>query len=257
MASNRPKTRNDFKSYILRKTGVPYHKPFITDEQLEDTINDALRFYGENCNEGTTMKYYNLDTSSQAREYNLMDLLPNTTIFAVEEVIDTSGFGTLYPTVFGLTQTDIDFLFSLGRLEGNNLVDFELQLQRISAVRKIVSEKFHWHYNFNTGIFTIDSGVPELRKLGLILDVIVDYDGKSGGTGNIWTDRLLQDYTLGMVLVQMSRNMGRYSNFSIPGGGVVNFEDLRTEGQELINNVKEEVFEKGNSDPSIFYVHMG
>ncbi|HIB88314.1 TPA: hypothetical protein EYO57_14135, partial [Candidatus Poribacteria bacterium] len=53
-----PTTREEFKTYCLRRLGWPVIEVNVDDLQLEDRIDDALRFWKEYHFDGTEMIYY-------------------------------------------------------------------------------------------------------------------------------------------------------------------------------------------------------
>lgn len=53
-----PTSRAEFKDYILRRLGAPVIEINVSDEQIEDRIDDALKFYQDYHFDGTEKIYY-------------------------------------------------------------------------------------------------------------------------------------------------------------------------------------------------------
>jgi hypothetical protein len=53
-----PATRADFKEYCLRKLGKPVIEINVDDDQVEDRIDEALRYYWDYHFDGTDKQYY-------------------------------------------------------------------------------------------------------------------------------------------------------------------------------------------------------
>lgn len=53
-----PKTRSEFKEYCLRKLGKPVLEINVDDDQVEDRIDEALKYYYDYHYDGTSKQYY-------------------------------------------------------------------------------------------------------------------------------------------------------------------------------------------------------
>ena len=53
-----PQTREEFKQFCLRKLGRPVIKIEVDDDQVEDRIDEALRYYWDYHFDGTDKIYY-------------------------------------------------------------------------------------------------------------------------------------------------------------------------------------------------------
>ena len=60
-----PATRNEFKEYCLRKLGKPVIEINVDDDQIEDRIDEALKYYWDYHFDGTEMIYYKHQIPSQ------------------------------------------------------------------------------------------------------------------------------------------------------------------------------------------------
>ena len=53
-----PATRNDFKEYFLRKLGKPVINIEVTEEQIDDRVDEAIKFFNDYHYSGTEKQYY-------------------------------------------------------------------------------------------------------------------------------------------------------------------------------------------------------
>jgi hypothetical protein len=53
-----PATRDDFKAYCLRKLGAPVIEINVDDDQIEDRVDEALKYYWDYHFDGTDKIYY-------------------------------------------------------------------------------------------------------------------------------------------------------------------------------------------------------
>jgi hypothetical protein len=54
-----PATRDDFKEYCLRKLGKPVIEINVDDDQVDDRIDEAIRFYWDYHFDGAEQVHYN------------------------------------------------------------------------------------------------------------------------------------------------------------------------------------------------------
>ena len=73
----RPTNKQELISFIKRKLGYPYVAIEISPEQFDDVLDQSLLWYTQNIDEGQINKFYSLDISSGASNYDLTTLVPN------------------------------------------------------------------------------------------------------------------------------------------------------------------------------------
>jgi len=256
----RPRSKQDFKDWLLRKLGHPYQQIEISPEQLDDVIFEALEFYSLNIYEGSKDKIYRVDlptaASQEPFELDLSVEIPNQTIYSISNIWQSSQFAGVIPSAYGVTQADIDFFFNIGRMvaTSTDLVDYDLTFQHLSAIQKVLNTKIDWDYNFNDSKLSIHSGIQD-TMIFIVATVLVDYEGISNG--RVWTNKFLQDYTVALAKLQWGMNLGpKYSGFNIPGGGTIEAQQMVQEAEDKKLQLEEMAYENLGFDPSAFGIHM-
>src|SRR5688572_20444174 len=72
-----PTNRNEFKSYVLRKLGWPTINIEISDEAIEDRIDEALKFYWDYHFDGAEKTYYKHQITSTDKTNRYITLPEN------------------------------------------------------------------------------------------------------------------------------------------------------------------------------------
>ena len=67
---NRPKNRDEFKDYILRKLGAPVIDIELADSQLDDVIDDAVETFNHFHFDGAFRTYRRIQITTQMIEDN-------------------------------------------------------------------------------------------------------------------------------------------------------------------------------------------
>ena len=62
-----PASRDDFKEYCLRSLGKPVIEINVDDTQVEDRIDQALRFFWDYHFDGSAKLYYKIEVTEQIR----------------------------------------------------------------------------------------------------------------------------------------------------------------------------------------------
>ena len=90
-----PATRNDFKEYCLRKLGKPVIEINVDDDQVEDRIDESLKYYWDYHFDGSEKIYY----KHQITQQNITDryitmpdnILGVVNIFEIGQALNTNN----------------------------------------------------------------------------------------------------------------------------------------------------------------------
>ena len=81
-----PTTKEEFKQYCLRKLGAPVIEINVDDDQVDDRIDEALRYYWDYHFDGSDKIYYKHQIT-QTDIANKYIILPENIIGAVDEIV--------------------------------------------------------------------------------------------------------------------------------------------------------------------------
>ena len=70
----KPTTRLEFKQYCLRKLGWPALKINVTDEQVEDRIDEAISYWQDYHYDGSEIVYYKHKMTAQDIQQGYVDI---------------------------------------------------------------------------------------------------------------------------------------------------------------------------------------
>jgi hypothetical protein len=259
MSKSRPDNKEELKEYIVRKLGGEWHPIELSDDNLEDVIMDALTFYMEQIYDGSKNVVVNLDVQEGTMDYNLRTLVGDG-IFAVTEIV-ASGFQSgILPSAYGLSQSEVQFLFSLGSIPSGGLVDFSIKMQHFEAFNSLYIPKPNWNYNYGTGILTFNADPFKFilnngqARLHLICAQLLDHDGTGGG--RYWANRWLLQYAQALAWINYGINIGKFSGMSNPGGGEVNYQAFIDRGTQMKTDLEQFAYDNLSRNPESFEIHM-
>ena len=72
-----PTTKDEFKEYCLRKLGKPVIEINVDDDQLDDRVDEALRYYWDYHFDGTDKVYYKHQVTQQNKADKYITLPEN------------------------------------------------------------------------------------------------------------------------------------------------------------------------------------
>jgi hypothetical protein len=132
------------KQYILRKLGYPLHQIEITDEQLQDAIEDTLDDYTQFAYAGFIERYVPMQLVAGIQNY----VLPYP-VFGVLGVYDGQGtmMGASQPSnLFSINQFIAADLYKPG-VAKIDILGYELLNQMISTMDLVFSKKVTFDFN--------------------------------------------------------------------------------------------------------------
>lgn len=242
------KNRNDFKSYCLRQLGDGVITINVSDEQLEDCINDSVKWAQEFLDEGNFLTIIAHKITQEDLDNNYFQL--NESILGVKDVLYENGSSSQMFTVSYMTKVGMIDAIShpLGGLSNYYFMKFNL-----SQLDMLINPEKPFRYDYNTNRLYVDinwSGVyNEETYIVFVAYVAVDPDVDT----NLWNNNFLKKYCTARIQRQWGLNLSKYSGISLPGNTTVNGEKILSEANEELERLQKEV-EQYASNPSPMWV---
>lgn len=258
-----PNTKAALRQYIIRKLGGEFGPVELSDDNLEDIIGEAVKFFQENYYEFSKEVLLKIPIDSYLKETNgspkdnIFQYQLDDNIFSINQILRTSALG-IPSTVFGtgtVPSNEIDYIFNAysGNMRNTSYVDLEILLQNYQFVQDQFLEKWLWDYNSNTSILTIKNNVLN-KAADYIYTMATSFDNLSSDTltSKYYQNKQFRDYIVLLASQQMYNNLKKF-DAEIPGSIRINVdkydvEDKIKEYEEMIIN--------SYGDPSVFGVYM-
>ena len=244
-----PTTREQFKGWILRKLGAPVIDINVSDEQIDDRVDEAVDFWRDYHYNGSQLVYMKHQIT-QADKTNGYVSLPETIlgisgIFNMQSSISTGG------GIF-----NVQYQFVLNNLEditGYNITNYFMSMQHMEFLQEMLVGKPMIRYNKHVNKLWIDSGADTMPVGEYI--IIEAYDVIDGSTyGDVWADRWLQNYASALIKEQWGSNLTKFSGMQLVGGVSFNGEQILSDGREERRLMEEDA--KDNLQP-LSYNYIG
>ena len=240
-----PDTRDEFKDYILRKLGAPVIQINVSEEQVEDRIDEAISFWRDYHYNGSQLIYlkHQLTADDVANKY--VDL-PKT-ILGISGMFDLD---TSISTGQGIFNVNYQFVLNnLNDLTSYQLQNYYMTMQHIQFMQEVLVGKPHIRYNKHVNRLHIDVDDASLVEGKYIIIEAYDVINPSDYT-DVWGDRWLQNYAAVLVKENWGTNLTKFNNMQLVGGVSFNGEQILLEAREERQRMEEEAIQ--NLQPLIY-----
>lgn len=231
-----PTTRAEFKQYCLRKLGAPVIEINVDDDQLEDRIDESLRYYWDYHFDGSQMIYYKHQITAQDRIDKYI-ILPENIIGAV------SIFSIADPSVRADDLFNIRYQIALNdlyTLTSVSMVPYYMVMEHLALITEMLVGKQPIRYNRHQNKLYVDMDWNSLREGEFILVQayeVVDPDQFS----DVWADRWLQNYTTQKFKYQWGTNLTKFTGLQLPGGVQFNGEKILDDAERTLDKMEQEM----------------
>jgi len=222
-----PASRADFKEYCLRKLGKPVIEINVDDTQVDDRIDEALRFWWDYHFDGVQKIFYKYKIM-QADIDNKYITLPDNIIgavslFPVGQALNTNN---LFNIRYQIALNDLYTLTSV------SMVPYYMALTHVQFLEQMLVGQQPIRYNRHVNRFYVDMDW-NIMSIGdyLIVEAyeVVNPDIYT----KAWSDRWLARYAEALIKQQWGQNLKKFSGMKLPGG-------LSFNGQKIFDEATDE-----------------
>lgn len=230
------KTRQDLRNWILRKMGSPRISVELTEDQINDAIDQAVQYYSEFAYGGTIDGTLPVKVENGKRQYKLDDK-----IIAVRKVYASPSYQPFLniPPGYALAienPTSLSYLNNISTFDVSSIVSTFAQIENI---RNLFTLEPKWDFNFNAKIFTLYEDVPNnviLIEISMEYEAPEDDDTPDAIFDNFW----IKNRALGYAYITWSGIVGKYDT-SLVNGARINYSDIKAEGERLLQETEEQL----------------
>jgi hypothetical protein len=231
-----PTTRADFISYCLRRLGAPVINIDVDPTQLDDRVDDALKFYYDYHWDGTTKTYYKHQMTQTDIDNGYIQtpesIIGVVSIFDIGSAI-SSGSG-MFSIQYQIALNDL-YAFS-----GVDLIPYWMTMENLQFISEILVGHQPIRYNRNQDRLYIDM---DLAKIGVGQYVIAEAYEFTDPTlyPDVWGERWLQKYATALIKRQWGENLKKFSGVALPGGVTMNGQTIYDEAVEEVEAMEEDL----------------
>ena len=259
-----PRKRDEFKTRVLSELGEPVIKVNISDEQLDNAVDDAIDFYRDFHVDGNERFFLMVQMPSDETEYqelmksNQITLPKN--VFAVMDVHNSLGgiggssssisSGNYLSDFYQLFQSMAFNIISNNNGSGNSLPMTTFMLQRqylydiYSLTRVYLRYDYRYSHNSENKLTFHDDLSRYVKPNGYL---VIECQGFLDEVKNLYGSRELRKLATAYAKKQWGMNLKKYSGVTLPSGLTLNGESIYN---DALNDIEQaEQFIKGQQEP--------
>jgi hypothetical protein len=235
-----PTTRAEFKEYCLRALGKPVIEINVDDDQVEDRIDESLRYYWDYHFDGTEKVYYKHAITAQDK-VNKYITLPENIIGAVR-VFPIGDPSIRSDDLFNIRyQIALNDLYTL---TAYSMIPYYMAMQHLALISEFLVGQQPIRYSRHRDRLHVDTKWDNYNVGDYLL--IEAYEVLDPDTfSEVWSDRWLQNYCTQKIKYQWGANLTKFIGMQLPGG-------VQFNGEKIMNDAKDEI-EKMEKDMILNY----
>ena len=230
-----PTTRPEFKEYCLRKLGKPVLEINVDDDQVEDRIDESLKYYYDYHFDGSEKIYYkHIITSFDVT--NKYILLPDNIIGAVRifNIGDPMVTNNLFDIRYQIALNDLYTLTSV------SMIPYYMMFQHIQLLEQMLVGQQPIRYNRHTNKLYVDMDWNKVNVGNYLIVEAYEVIDPEVYT-DAWGDRWLQEYCTEKIKYQWGTNLSKFTGLQLPGGVQFNGDKIKDEAGAAIDKLEKEM----------------
>jgi len=230
-----PTSRAELIEYCLRRLGKPRIEINVDYEQLDDRVDDALKYYWDYHFDGTDKIYYKYQVTNTDKTNKYITIPENiigvVNIFPIGSNLSTNN---LFNIRYQIALND------LYDLTATTLVPYYLAMQHIQFLEQMLVGMQPIRYNRHKNRLYIDMDWTKVAAGEFLVAEcyeVVDPDTYT----NVWGDRWLQRYCTALFKRQWGEHLSLFSDVTLPGGNKFNGDKIYNDAVAEIDKLEHEM----------------
>jgi hypothetical protein len=231
-----PATRSEFREYCLRKLGKPVIEINVDDDQVEDRIDESLRYYYDYHFDGSEKIYYKQQVTDQNKIDKYITLPENiigaVRVFPIADPIVRSD--DLFNIRYQIALNDLYTLTSV------SMVPYYMTMEHLALISELLVGQQPIRYSRHKNRLYVDMDWDKIKVGEFLLIEAYEIVDPTVYT-DVWGDRWLQNYCSAKIKYQWGANLTKFIGMSMPGGVQFNGERILDDAQREIEMMENEM----------------
>ena len=230
-----PTSRATFREYCLRRLGQPVIEINVDEDQVDDRIDEALKYFWDYHFDGSEKIFYKYEVTEQtlANKYVTM---PDNVIGVVNLFPARASMGSnnLFDVRYQIALNDIY------TLSNTSLIPYYMAMSHLSLLENLLVGQQPIRYNRHMNRLHIDMDWNSVSVGDFIVSEayqIVDPDVFT----KAWGDRWLQLYASCLIKQQWGVNISKFNNMKFPGGVTFNGDKIYNDATQERSDLEHEM----------------
>jgi hypothetical protein len=241
----RPSTRQELITYCKRQLGAPVITINVSDDQVEDCVDDAIQFYQE-YHADATVKHYRKHTITSDDVTNKYIDIPEDIIFLTHLLPFTSSTKNMFSIEYQMHLNDLYNLRNPG-----SIINYEMTQQYMSLLNMTFDTSYAQTIRFNRHMnrVFVDAGWGTEINDGDILVFECYSTVNPSDYPDVYNDMFLKRYLTALIKKQWGSNTKKFSGMQLPGGVEITGQDIFDEAKADLEKLEEEMSSRYSMPP--------
>lgn len=232
-----PTNRAEFIAWCKRKLGYPVIEINVSEDQIDDRVDESLSYYWDYHFDGSEKEYYKWQVTAN----NITDrylTVPEEIIGVVKvfDIGDALSTNNLFNLRYQIALNDMYDLTSFNQ----SLVTYYMNMQHIQMIEELLVGRQQIRYSRHKNRLYIDMDWEKVQAGEYIVAEcyqIVDPTTYA----DVWKDRWLQTYASEKIKYQWGSNLTKFTGMVLPGGTQFNGEKIMADAADAIDKLEHEM----------------
>ena len=262
----KPTTKQELIDHCLRKLGAPVLEINVSDEQLDDIVDDAVQYFNERHFDGVERMYLKYKITQEDIDRGQADPLTSNTTGIVSTTATSGGFSNTWyensnfincpDSVIGVERV---FKFDTSSISGGMFsIKYQLFLNDLYFFNSVELLQYSMTKRYLEDIDFLLTTDKQIRFNKRQDRLYLDIDWKSQAVNQfivldcyraldpenfsqIYNDSFLKRYCTAMIKKQWGQNLIKFRGVKLPGGIEFNGREIYQDGVEEVNAIREQM----------------
>lgn len=231
-----PTSRSEFKEYCLRALGKPVISINVDDDQVEDRVDEALKYYADYHFDATEKIYYKHQVTPTDIQNKYISMPENIigaiNIFSIGDPSIRSD--DLFNIRYQIALNDLYTLTSV------SLVPYYMVMQHLAVIQELLVGKQPIRYTRHRNKLQVDMDWTTINPGEFLLVEAYQVIDPNEYT-DVWGDRWLARYATQLIKRQWGNNLKKFGGMQMPGGITFNGQQIYDEADAEIKKMEDEM----------------
>lgn len=230
-----PTDKASFKEYCLRALGKPVIEINVDDDQVDDRVDEALKYYWDYHFDGAEKTFFKYQITDQNKIDKYVPVPENIigviNLFPIGQALNTNN---LFNIRYQIALNDLYTLTSV------SMVPYYMALTHVQFLEQMLVGQQPIRYNRNVNRLYIDMDWNIINTGDFIIAEayqIVDPDVYA----DVWKDRWLLRYATCLIKQQWGNNLKKFNGIQMPGGITFNGQQIYDEATQERRELEQEM----------------
>lgn len=236
-------SRFDLAQYCLRKLGAPVIKINVSEQQIDDRINDALDMFLQFHMDGSYREVIVKELTQEDID-NKKIILPDTilSVLSVHYKTDPSSSSSSNPGNLQMQTYFSDLVKSTyaGAFSSNSLSNYVVAQSWLGVMGSLLPNGLTRVTTYK--IYQDELIIPDMKwnkvEPGFLIGMECYVYNDPDEVGKVFNDYWLKQYATALIKLQWGNNISKYSNIPMPGGGTLNGESIIAQAQQEVSDLE-------------------